>query len=1478
MLPTHFVFRLSLVSSSEPKNQQPLVIKSRRYGYTGLISSAEVYKGLHSRIEYVFKLPADSFHLAIKLPTCDSPILLQSATQFEEFINSLFIESNPFEVDERGRTLLNFLARPKESTPVSRNQALSLDNSATPYSVPSSLAGRSMHPESHQRRRFPLSKRCTLRPDPSAHLASASLHSADLQPPNDPSIRILGLAERMCRSSALSREQRREMLRKLGEGAGRKLARNQMGGSHRGYQTPHSVPSAEHTVDPFPAASFSETVEQFALPTFSQTVDPFALPSPNQTAEPFALPNSSKTPSDTGISYRRGTVKGRFAAMANYPYLPSVHSSLSHVGGDTDNRLAGLYYLMISQAFHDNPAYTVCAQAHFDGAVIEVHHLSENLNMKPILIIQCYPSTTASEAVNRRQIDERIRNRFSELACYLDTSILHGLSICGSKIRFYMLEPVHGTIFPKRSESLDHDHVLPRDHLADSWQCDVSTPDGVCTLKSLLVDIRMMTECLTGGEAQTISQLMKASTDRMAYQSPAGVSNQGLIPANPIVHPMPGALDLESSVTENVPCPSLIGNVLQHKTWSDGLFHRTAILPLDHSQAQVVTIGNINRVLYSVFAPLGCEVHPVAISSSNLPGRPVDHTLRFIVKDPKNNPVFLVQFSPHVESAQERHDVDLSMRQFFQSSWTPCTLTRLHGISLSPNGVRFYTLDTITRLISPTSKFNTSIDHVLPRNHLADAWDLDLSSPECFEKFQQVTTDYLEMRCAAATPDSIALSRTPTLELLDNPSIKPANVSSLPTADTTFGPRSVDTNLAVHSGVRCDRCGSTIRGVRAKCTASACPDFDLCPKCYLTRADFHATMHQFVSYKSPLDYTHKNQTRSIPSFLSGMNPIAVSARLEPPNLIIKCDQCAKTIDDVRAKCTHSKCPDFDLCSGCYPSRDQIHPPDHVFTIIHMSASKRQGDQSIIGSKPTPDETTSSQKKDDKAALQSSIKHPAKCDLCDKMIFGIRHKCLECIDWDCCDACVKGVQAHHPFHQLLAISEPEVIKLLPHHHVRHRGVICDGCDKPVIGIRYKCTHPSCDDYDLCSACESHPIPKHDPDHVLLKIRDSRTWRLNSRLGHNPSSDTFSPRTGFSVAHEIPFAHTGVAIYEETPFASSGIAICDEAPFVSSGIAVYEEAPVIRTGYAVVEEPKSTVKTPIAPTQNARLSQLESIECTGYAVGTLPEQVCSSNDTDPFSSDHSTSDQPADALPIPSSPEDAQPDRLLADQELMARYVSDVNLSDGTTVSAGSRFNKIWLVHNSGSIAWPEGTQIVFTGGFANGHVSAFPVPSALPNEVVEVSIDTTAPEESGDYAQFWRLMDSTGTKFGDRLWLRLKVVMGDQLTADSAHSSLSASASFHLPHFTASGSLVSGSTHQEFSHDEIRPRVESLESSMHQLEIHQDQNVSDQTLELGSSAVSDTDFESGWSEQSFLNPIDNNEEEYEIVTDSDGSSDDIQIEV
>jgi len=47
---------------------------------------------------------------------------------------------------------------------------------------------------------------------------------------------------------------------------------------------------------------------------------------------------------------------------------------------------------------------------------------------------------------------------------------------------------------------------------------------------------------------------------------------------------------------------------------------------------------------------------------------------------------------------------------------------------------------------------------------------------------------------------------------------------------------------------------------------------------------------------------------------------------------------------------------------------------------------------------------------------------------------------------------------------------------------HYEIICNGCNTPIIGIRYKCV--ICKDFDYCEKCED--IYKEEHGHPLLKI--------------------------------------------------------------------------------------------------------------------------------------------------------------------------------------------------------------------------------------------------------------------------------------------------------------------------------------------------------------------------------------------------------
>ncbi len=106
------------------------------------------------------------------------------------------------------------------------------------------------------------------------------------------------------------------------------------------------------------------------------------------------------------------------------------------------------------------------------------------------------------------------------------------------------------------------------------------------------------------------------------------------------------------------------------------------------------------------------------------------------------------------------------------------------------------------------------------------------------------------------------------------------------------------------------------------------------------------------------------------------------------------------------------------------------------------------------------------------------------------INGIRHKCMNCPDWDFCSTCVKNAPYIHPGHRFVPIYEiiaPPAIRTQKHH-----GIYCDGplCKdqihrKYITGDRYKCA--VCHDTDFCASCEAIPINTHNRTHPLIKFK-------------------------------------------------------------------------------------------------------------------------------------------------------------------------------------------------------------------------------------------------------------------------------------------------------------------------------------------------------------------------------------------------------
>lgn len=116
------------------------------------------------------------------------------------------------------------------------------------------------------------------------------------------------------------------------------------------------------------------------------------------------------------------------------------------------------------------------------------------------------------------------------------------------------------------------------------------------------------------------------------------------------------------------------------------------------------------------------------------------------------------------------------------------------------------------------------------------------------------------------------------------------------------------------------------------------------------------------------------------------------------------------------------------------------------------------------------------------------------------------------------------------------------------------------------------------------------------------------------------------------------------------------------------------------------------------------------------------------------------------------------------KLDARFVTDVTIFDGTEVSGGTSFTKIWRLRNIGTLRWPQGTQLVHVGGDVLGSDK----PSSLElseeglpcEEEIDASVDLVAPECPGRYVSHWRLRAPSGQKFGQRVWVLIQVVSKD----------------------------------------------------------------------------------------------------------------------
>ena len=117
------------------------------------------------------------------------------------------------------------------------------------------------------------------------------------------------------------------------------------------------------------------------------------------------------------------------------------------------------------------------------------------------------------------------------------------------------------------------------------------------------------------------------------------------------------------------------------------------------------------------------------------------------------------------------------------------------------------------------------------------------------------------------------------------------------------------------------------------------------------------------------------------------------------------------------------------------------------------------------------------------------------------------------------------------------------------------------------------------------------------------------------------------------------------------------------------------------------------------------------------------------------------------PAPTLTETLAENHSAADCNI-ATFIKDVSVPDGTKFSAGESFVKTWRLKNIGSCTWTTAYAVVFVSGEQMGGPEDLNfTQNVAPGDTVDVSINLTAPNATGDYRGNWKIRSSDGVVFG-----------------------------------------------------------------------------------------------------------------------------------
>jgi hypothetical protein len=109
------------------------------------------------------------------------------------------------------------------------------------------------------------------------------------------------------------------------------------------------------------------------------------------------------------------------------------------------------------------------------------------------------------------------------------------------------------------------------------------------------------------------------------------------------------------------------------------------------------------------------------------------------------------------------------------------------------------------------------------------------------------------------------------------------------------------------------------------------------------------------------------------------------------------------------------------------------------------------------------------------------------------------------------------------------------------------------------------------------------------------------------------------------------------------------------------------------------------------------------------------------------------------------------------QLGAEFVNDASIPDGTQIQAGAAFVKTWRMRNTSTCDWPAGYRLQFVQDEPmSKDLTGDPLGAVAQGQEFDASVQLKAPMTKGVYTSTWRLRDNTGTAFGNRVYVAIKV--------------------------------------------------------------------------------------------------------------------------